>query len=70
MRGLMPLPPLYHESDPMLAGVYFFPPLHDIMHLPAGDSKSHILLVKESTSRMISEEIYLYTFSSPEWSSR
>ena len=44
----------------MLAGAYLFPPLHDSRHLPAGDSKSHILLCKESTSRMISEEIYLY----------
>ena len=44
----------------MLAGAYLFPPLHDIRHLPAGDSKPHILLCKESTSRMISEEIYLY----------
>ena len=44
----------------MLAEAYPFPPVNDIRHLPAGDSKSHILLCKESTSRMISEEIYLY----------
>ena len=59
MRGPIPLPPLYHESGPMLAGAYLFPPLHDIRHLPAGDSKSRILLCKESTSRMIFEEIYM-----------
>ena len=56
MRGPIPLPPFYHESGPMLAGAYLFPPLHDIRHLPAGDSKSHILLCKESTSRMSFEE--------------
>ena len=42
----------------MLAGAYLFPPIHDIRHLP-GDSKSHILFCKESTSWMISEEIYM-----------
>ena len=60
MRGPIPLPPFYHESGPiMLAGAYLFPPFHDIRHLPAGDSKSRILLCKESTSRMIFEEIYM-----------
>ena len=44
----------------MLAGAYLFPPFNDIRHLPAGDSKSHILLYKESSPWMISEEIYLY----------
>ena len=43
----------------MLAGAYLFPLFHDISHLPAGDSKSRILLCKESTSRMISEETYM-----------
>ena len=43
----------------MLAGAYLFPPFLDIKHLPAGDSKSRILLCKESTSRMIFEEIYM-----------
>ena len=43
----------------MLAGAYLSPPLHDIKHLPPGDSKSRILLYKESTSRMIFEEIYV-----------
>ena len=51
--------PFYHESGPMLVGAYLFPPFHDIRHLPAGDSKSRILLCKESTSRMIFEEIYM-----------
>ena len=60
MRGPIPLPPFYHKSGPMLTGTYLFPPLHDIRHLPAGDSKSRILLCKESTYRMISEEMYLY----------
>ena len=60
MRGPIPLSLFYHESGPMLAGAYLFPPLHDIIrHLPAGDSKSCILLCKESTSRMIFEEIYM-----------
>ena len=59
MRGPIPLPPFYHESGAMLAGAYPFPPLHDIRHLPAGDSKSRILLCKESTSRMISDEMYV-----------
>ena len=59
MRELIPLPPFYHESGPMLVGAYLFPPFHDIRHLPAGDSKSRILLCKESTSRMIFEEIYM-----------
>ena len=59
MRGPLPLPPLYHESGPMLAGAYLFPPLHDVSHLPAGDSKSRILLCKESISRMIFEGIYM-----------
>ena len=58
MRGPIPLPPFYHESAPMLARAYLFPPLHDIRHLPADDSKSRILC-KESTSRMIFEEIYM-----------
>ena len=57
MRGSIPLPPFYHESGPMLAGA--FPPFHNIWRLPAGDSKSRILLCKESTSRMIFEEIYM-----------
>ena len=43
----------------MLAGAYLFPPFHDIKHLPACDSKSRILLCKESTFRMIFEEIYM-----------
>ena len=43
----------------MLAGAYLFPPFPDIRHLPAGDSKSRILLCKESTSRMIFEEMYM-----------
>ena len=59
MRGPIPLPPFCHKSGPMLAGAYLFPSLHDIRHLPAGDSKSRILLCKESTSRMIFEEIYM-----------
>ena len=59
MRGPIPLPPFYHGSGPMLVGAYLFPPFHDIRHLPAGDSKSRILLCKESTSRMIFEEIYM-----------
>ena len=60
MRGPIPLPLFYHESGPMLLGAYLFPPFHDIIrHLPAGDSKSRILLCKESTSRMIFEEIYM-----------
>ena len=59
MRGPTPLPPFYHESGPMLVGAYLFSPFHDIRHLPAGDSKSRILLFKESTSRMIFEEIYM-----------
>ena len=58
MRGPIPLPPFYHESGPMLVGAYLFPPFH-IRHLLAGDSKSRILLCKESTSRMIFEEIYM-----------
>ena len=58
MRVPIHLPPFYHESGPMLAGGYLFPPFHDIRHLPAGDSKYRILLCKESTSRMIFEEIY------------
>ena len=63
--GPIPLPPFCHESGPMLAGPYLFPPLHDIRHLPAGDSKSRVLLCKESTSRMIFEEIYMtFTFIS------
>ena len=57
MRGPIPLPPFYHESGPMLVGAYLFPPFHDIRHLPAGDSKSRIC--KESTSRMIFEELYM-----------
>ena len=57
MLGPIPLPPFYHESGPMLVGAYLFPPFHDIRHLPAGDSKSRILLCKESTSRIIFEEI-------------
>ena len=59
MRGPIPFLRFYHESGPMLAGAYLFPPLHDIRHLPAGDSKSRILLCKESNSRMIFEEIYM-----------
>ena len=59
MRGPILLPPFYHDSDPTLAGAYLLPPLPDIKHRPAGDSKSHILLCKEPTSRMISEEIYM-----------
>ena len=60
MRGPIPLPPFYHESGLMLlARAYLFPPFHDIRHLPAGDSKSRILLCTESTSRMIFEEIYM-----------
>ena len=59
MRGAIPLPPLHHESGPMLAGAYLFPPFRDIRHLPAGDSKPRILLCKESTSRIIFEEIYM-----------
>ena len=58
MRGPIPLSPFYHESGPMLVGAYLFPPFHDIRHLPDGDSKSRILLCKESISRMIFEEIY------------
>ena len=57
MRGPIPFPPFYHESGPMLVEAYLFRPFHDIRHLPAGDSKSRILLCKESTSRMIFEEI-------------
>ena len=39
MRGLIPLPPFYHESGPMRVGAYLFTPFHDnIRHLPAGDS--------------------------------
>ena len=59
MRGPILLPPFYHESGPMLVGAYLFPPFHDIRHLLAGDSKSRILICKESTSRMIFEEIYM-----------
>ena len=59
MQGPIPLPPFYHESGPMLVGAYLFPPFHDIRHLPAGDSKSRILLYKEFTSRMFFEEIYM-----------
>ena len=59
MRGPKPLHPFYHDSGPMLVGAYRFPPFHDIRHLPAGDSKSRLLLCKESTSRMIFEEIYM-----------
>ena len=59
MRGPIHLPPFYHEPGPMLVGAYLFPPFHDIRHLPAGDSKSGILLCKESTSRIIFEEIYM-----------
>ena len=59
MRVPIPLPPFYDESGPMLAGAYLFPPFHDIRHLPAGDSKSRILLCKESTSKMMFEEIYM-----------
>ena len=59
MRGLVPLPPFYHESGLMLVGAYLFPPFHYIRHLPAGDSKPRILLRKESTSRMIFEDIYM-----------
>ena len=59
MRGTKPLPPFYHESGPMLVGAYLFPPFHDIGQLPVGDSKSRILLCKESTSQMIFEEIYM-----------
>ena len=55
MRGPIPFPPFYHESSPMLVGAYF----HDIRHLPAGDSKSRILLCKESISRMVFEDIYM-----------
>ena len=43
----------------MLAGAYLFPPFHDIKHLHADDLKFRILLCKESTSRMIFEEIYM-----------
>ena len=60
MRRAIPLPLFYHESDPMLAGAYLFPHLQDIRHLPAGDSKSRILLCKKSTSRMIFEERDIY----------
>ena len=59
MRGPIPLSSFYHETGQMPAGAYLFPPFHDIRHLPAGDSKSPILLCKESTSRMIFEEIYM-----------
>ena len=59
MRGPIPLSPLFHESGPMLAGAHLFPPLHDIRHLPAGDSKSRILLCKESTSGIMFENIYM-----------
>ena len=59
MPGPIPLSPFYHESGPMLVGAYFFPPFHDIGHLPAGDSKFRILLCKESSSRMIFEDIYM-----------
>ena len=55
----IPLPPFYHESGPILAGAYLSSPLHDVRHLPAGDSKSRTLLYKESTSRMCFEEIYM-----------
>ena len=54
--GGIPLPPFYHESGPMLAGAYLFPPVHDFRYLP-GDSQSHTLLCKESG--MNSVEIYL-----------
>ena len=57
--GAYLFPPFYHESGPMLAEAYLFPPFHNIKHLPACDSKSRILLCKESTSRMIFEEIYM-----------
>ena len=57
MRRPIPLTPFYHESGSMLVGAYIFPPFHGIRHLPAGDSKSRILLGKESTSQMIFEEI-------------
>ena len=60
MRRPKPHPPFYHESGLMLAGAYLFTLPQDIRHLPAGDSKSDILLCKASTSWMISEEIYLY----------
>ena len=59
MRGPISLPPFYHESGPILAGAYLFPPLHDIRHLLAGNSKSRTLLCKESTPRMIFEEIHI-----------
>ena len=59
MRRPIPLPSFYHESGPMLVGAYLFSPFHDISHLPASDSKSRILLCKESTSQMIFEEIYM-----------
>ena len=59
MRGPISLPLFYHESGPMLVVAYLFPPFHDIRHLPAGDSKSRLLLCKESTSRIIFEEIYM-----------
>ena len=62
MRGPIPLAPFYHESGLMLAGAYLFPSLHDIRHLPAGDSKSRILLCKESTSWIMFEEIYMIDF--------
>ena len=58
MRGPIPFPPFYRESSPMLVGAYLFPPFHDIRHL-SGDSKSRILLCKESTSRMVFEKIYI-----------
>ena len=45
----------------MLAGAHLFLSIHDIRHLP-GDSKSYILLYKESTFWMISEEIYVIGF--------
>ena len=59
MRGPAYLPPFCRESGPMLVGAYLFPPFHGIRHLADGDSKSRILLCKESTSRMIIEEIYM-----------
>ena len=53
--GGIPLPHFYHDAGPMLAEAYLLP-YPRLRYLP-NDTKSYILLCKESTSGMISEAV-------------
>ena len=58
MRGLTSSPLLPRIRSKSGGSIHLPPFYHDIRHLP-GYSKSHILLCKESTSGIISEDIYM-----------